>query len=207
MVYNTRHIVIVNGYGCHLTYPNGKDTPLKTYLDRVVRFIDNIQSDDFLQIFFTGGLTQQASAPGVTEARLMAEYVERHPNRRRLFLMPFKEETSFTTFYNISRIAQWLGILSNLNQGLETSRKFESTKITIFCEATRSANVMMLARHFLLPFVQSIDDITVETVSWERADPFNQVKNLIYNRLAIKYPWLGLAEREQRKRMLRAKEI
>lgn len=84
---------------------------------------------------------------------------------------------------------------------------YESTKITIGCEATRSANVMMLARHFLLPFVKTIDDMTLETDSWERADPFKQAGNLIYNKLAIKYPWLGLAEREQRRRMERAKYI
>ena len=194
MAYDTRHIVIVSGYGCHL------DTPLKPYLDRVVRFINSIPSDVALQLIFTGGPTQQASAPGVTEAHLMAEYVHKHPDRRRMGLVSFEEDTAFTTYDNISRAAEWI-------RHTVPDRKYESTKITICCEATRSANVVMLARHFLLPFVKSIDDITVETASWERADPFKQVGNLVYNKLAITYPRLRLAERERRRRMHRAKEI
>jgi hypothetical protein len=65
----------------------------------------------------------------------------------------------------------------------------------------------MLARHFMRDLVDDIDDITVETASWERADPFKQAGNLIYNRLAIKFPFLGLAERERRRRIRRAKYI
>ncbi len=83
-------------------------------------------------------------------------------------------------------------------------------KVTIFCEATRAANVVMLARHFMDKkdkLVDSIDDITVETASWERADPFKQVKNLIYNKLAISYPLFGLAERERQKRLKLSQEI
>ena len=71
----------------------------------------------------------------------------------------------------------------------------------------RAANVIMIARHFMGDLVDSIDDITVETASWERADPFKQVRNLIYNKLAIKYPWLGLADREHRKCIRRSVEI
>ena len=197
MYYKTRHIVIVNGYGCHLT------ESLELYLDRVVRFINEVPTDVALQLIFTGGPTQQYSAPGVTEAHLMAEYVIKHLDRRP---MSFKEDTSFTTYGNTSRAAEWI---CNTIPGRDTAtgRKFESTKITVCCEATRSANVVMLARHFLLSFVKSIDDITVETASWERANPFRQVGNLIYNKLAITFPWLYLAEYEHRRRMRRAKKI
>ena len=69
-----------------------------------------------------------------------------------------------------------------------------------------SANVMMLARHLMSHLVKEpLDNITVETASWERADPFKQVVNLVYNKLAITFPWLGLAEREERKRIYKAK--
>jgi len=199
MVYKARHIVIVNGYGCHL------NTPLMPYLDRVVRFINEVPTDMVLQLIFTGGPTQQDSAPGVTEAHLMSEYVTKHPDRRRVQFMSLEEETAFTSYDNISKAAELIRNTAP-DLGIEASWKYKSTKITIFCEATRSANVIMLARHFLLPFVKTIDDITVETASWERADPFKQVGNLIYNKLAITYPWLRLAEREHRQRMRKAKK-
>ncbi len=199
MVYGARHIVIVNGYGCHL------NNPLTLYLDRVVQFIDGIPSNVILQTIFTGGPTQQASAPGVTEANLMAKYVLKHINRR--FQGSFYEEdAAFTTYDNISRVAELIRNTAP-DYGIEASWKYESTKITICCEATRSPNVVMLARHFLLPFVKSIDDITVETASWERANPFRQAGNLIYNKLSITFPWLRLAEREHRQRIYRAKKI
>ncbi|MEX2090855.1 MAG: ElyC/SanA/YdcF family protein [Candidatus Paceibacterota bacterium] len=200
MQFFSRHIIIVNGYGCHL------DTPLKPYLDRVTLFFNDVPSLAYPILLFSGGPTQQKSAPGVTEAGLMVEYVTKHRDRRIRPSEYHTEDTAFTTYYNIARSADLirnvLPIVDPVNGHL-----FRSTKITIFCEATRSANVMMLARHFLLPFVESIDDMTVETASWERADPFKQAGNLIYNKLAITYPWLGLAEREQRRRMQRAKEI
>ena len=198
MAYDTRHVVIVNGYGCHL------DTPLKPYLDRVVRFINDIPSDVSLQVIFSGGLTQQMTAPGITEANLMAEYVHMHPDRRRMGYLCFKEKSAFTTYGNISGATE---LVYKWRANTANGVPFKSTKITIFCEATRAAHVVMLARHFLLPFVKNIDDINVETASWERANPFKQVGNLIYNKLAITYPWLGLAERERRHRMQRAKEI
>jgi hypothetical protein len=197
-----RHVVIINGYGCHL------DTPLKLYLDRVVQFLNSIPREVVLQLLFSGGPTQQKSAPGITEARLMRAYIYKHyhPERDRMGFVSYEEDTAFTTHDNISKAAEWLRYLIP-DYDIATGHKFESTKITIFCEATRSATVAMLAGHFLLSFVKSIDDITVETASWERADPFRQVGSLIHNKLAIKYPWLGIAERERRHRMRRAREI
>lgn len=196
----SRHIIVVNGYGCHL------DTPLKPYLDRVVRFFNDVPSLIYPILLFTGGPTQQKTAPGVTEAGLMAEYVTKHRDRRIRPSDYFKEDTAFTTYDNIARSADWIrNVLPKLDP--VSKRLFDGTKITIFCEATRSANVVMLARHFLLPFVKTIDDIRVETDSWERADPFKQAGNLVYNKLAITCPWFRLAERERQRRMIRAKEI
>lgn len=194
-----RHILIINGYGCHL------DTPLKPYLDRVVLFFNDIPWFVYPQLIFSGGPTQQKTAPGVTEAGLMARYVSKHPNRRIRFSKFFKEDMAFTSYDNISRSAEL--ICNVLPKASPNRYPFDHTSITIFCEATRSANIVMLARHFLLPFVNSIDDITVETASWERADPFKQAGNLIYNKLAITYPWFGLAKWERRRRMRRAKEL
>lgn len=193
-----------------------------------------------LHIICCGGHTQQKTAPGVSEAGLMAEYISAQFYKQDLdiFFQIYKSESSYTTYYNILYASYYISQLfassekpkyiiivcgygCHLNTPLkpyldrvvkfvkENQREISSIKsdrIVIFCEATRSANVMQLARAFLLPFVKTIDDITLETGSWERADPFKQAGNLIYNRAALKWPWLGLAEREQRRRMERAKQ-
>ena len=188
-----RHVVVVCGYGCHL------DTPLRPYLDRVFRFI---QDEHPNAVIFCGGFTQKKTAPGVSEAGLMRKYIKADQFSELMFRV-FEEYDSYTTYANIQnaawRIGNWLicrGIFGD-----------EKIRITIFCEATRAANVIMLARHFMGSFVESIDDITVETASWERADPFRQVGNLIHNKLAITCPWLGLAEREHNRRVKRAEHI
>jgi len=196
-----RHIIIVNGYDCHL------DTPVKPYLDRVIQFFNDVPGWVYPILIFSGGPTQQKSAPGVTEAGMMAEYVVKHRNRRIRPSDYFVEDTAFTTYDNIARSADWIRNMIPKVDPVSRCLFDEHSKITIFCEATSSANVVMLARHFLLPFVKTIDDIRVETDSWERADPFKQVGNLVYNKLAITYPWLRLAEREHQRRMRRAKEI
>ena len=182
-----KHVVVVCGYGCHI------DTPLRPYLGRVFRFVQDEHPE---AIIFCGGFTQKKTAPGVSEANLMHDYT-RADQFPEFMLKVFIEDGSYTTFDNIKKAA-------NIIQGQLWG---PTHRITIFCEATRAANVVMLARHFMGNLVDSIDDITVETASWERADPFKQVGNLIYNKLAIKYPWLGLAEREHRKRIRRAEYI
>ena len=190
-----KHVVVVCGYGCHLEDVEGKDTPLKPYLHRLIKFISN-ESPDFL--IFCGGFTQHKTAPGVSEAGLMHDYTDAKnisPNLRVL-----REKDSFTSFENIKNAAK----LIKLGQVFILGPK---VRITIFCEATRSANVVMLARHFMKDLVDTVDDITVETASWERADPFKQAGNLIYNKLAITFPWLGLAEREHRRRIRRSEHI
>lgn len=185
MVKDKWHIVIVCGYGCHL------DTPLRPYLDRVFRFIQNEHPN---AVIFCGGYTQCKTAPSISEAGLMREYTraDQFPS---FMLKVFVDDNSYTTFENIKNAAEIIRQQLCIADG----------RITIFCEATRSANVIMLARHFMGDLVDSIDDISVETDSWERADPFKQAGNLIHNKLAVTFPWLGLAERERRRRMRRAR--
>lgn len=189
------HLVEVCGYGCHLRDTEGRDTPLRPYLDKVALFIKRHLPD---MVIFCGGYTQRKSAPGVSESGLMHDYVSSQLRSLgevyNLSTHLFIEDNSYTTYGNIKMSASHF-------------KKFFGSKecrITNFCEATRSANVIMLSRHFMDDLIESVDDITVETGSWERADPFKQAGNLIYNKLAIKYPWLGLAEREHRKRIRRA---
>ena len=184
-----RTIVVVCGYGCHL------DTPLRPYLDRVVKFVEENRTG---LLILCGGETQKSSAPGVSEARLMRNYVARKiPPSCHLLIA----QSSYTTYENIKCATALITQIEDLSMFSVSGRN----KIVVFCEAQRAATVIMLARHFLLPFVAGIDDITVETASWERADPFKHVKNLVYNRLAIKFPFL--ARREGRKRRERSKYI
>ena len=112
------------------------------------------------------------------------------------------DNNSYTTFENIRNAA------ARIRNWIFHHARGEKVLITIFCEATRAANVVMLARHFMKDLTTDmVDDITVETASWERADPFKQAGNLIYNKLAITFPWLGLAERERRRRIRRSGHI
>lgn len=203
-----QHVLIVNGYGCHTRFEDQNvDRFLKgyrRYLDRAARFI-NEYLPDFL--VFSGAETQQNSAPGRSEAKVMWDYIFPRLNKvareRYLHMKQVRlEERAFTTFYNSHYaygtifMAIGTGVLKN-----------EPCLITHFCEVHRGPNVNQCDRASLITLVEDIDDLRLETESWERADPFKQVANLVYNRLAIKYPRFGLAEREQRRRMLRAKGI
>ena len=189
-----KHVVVVCGYGCHL------DTPLKPYLDLVVEFITRNKPD---QIIFCGGFTQRKSAPNISEAGLMYNYVNENLRIYYYYLEDLSqiESDSYTTLENIRQAAGRICLWQIKNR----MPKEQKLKITIFCEAHRAPNVIMLARHFMMNLVESIDDITVETASWERADPFKQVKNLIYNHLALRFPYL--ARREHKRRLRRAEFI
>ena len=192
-----RHIVVVCGYGCHLKDPSGGDTPLKPYLDKVAGYMNTRQPE---LAVFCGGHTQNKTAPGVSEARLMVDYVaDEFRHCAQTFLGKVRlDATSYTTLENIRNAATAIR-----NWGFHHARG-EKVRVTIFCEAHRAPNVVMLARHFMRDLVDDIGDISVETASWERADPFKQAWNLFYNRMAIKHPWLGLAEREHRRRVRRS---
>ena len=149
-------------------------------------------------LFSAGGVTQKKSAPDVSEAGLMRECEYTKADQFPEFMLKvFTENDFYTTLQHIK----------NASEVIRRQLCIADGCITIFCEAMRAANVIMIARHFMGDLVDSIDDITVETASWERADPFKQVRNLIYNKLAIKYPWLGLADREHRKCIRRSVEI
>ncbi len=207
-------ILIVNGYGCHIDTPLGWE-----YLPKVARFIKE-NMGNILGIIFCGGYTQRLSAPMMSEAKLMHSNLRnvgllgwayriassRHgwvswymPDLRIIpsdILLPdiIIESGSYTSFENSKMAAKIIPDLLAYDSPEEYFRK-EDIRIVHFCEATRAANVIMLDRHFMIEFVESIDDITVETGSWERANPIKQAGNLIHNWLAIKFPWLKLAER------------
>ncbi|MEK7659222.1 MAG: ElyC/SanA/YdcF family protein [Patescibacteria group bacterium] len=153
-----RHIVIVSGYGCHLT------PELKEYLDRVIRFCNEHQPDCLI---FCGGFTNRKTAPDISEAKLMKEYVV--PSLKYKLEFVFNEDDSYTTFYNIK----------NATRIMRADRLLqETTKLTTFCETTRGLKLDVLARRF---FGRRA---TIETVSWETASPSKQVASIFYNWVA-----------------------
>lgn len=148
-------------------------------------------------MIFCGGFTQKKTAPGVSEAGLMREYAgaDQFPE---FMLKSFTEDESYTTFDNIKKASEIIRHKLCIADG----------RITIFCEATRSPHVIRIARHFMGNLVDSIDDITVETSSWERDVHLLKLAwKYILVELTIKYPWLGIAERERRRRIRRSVEI
>jgi len=60
-------LVVVFGYGCHLT------ESMRRYLDRVVSFVER---NNVVAIIATGGYTNRKSAPGISEADMMATYLK-----------------------------------------------------------------------------------------------------------------------------------
>ena len=184
-----QHIVVVCGYGCDI------NSPLAVYIDRVRSFLRVNRVD---QVIFCGGETQKKSFPEKTEAQVMCNYLAVQPGGHRRYWL---ETGSYTTFDNVRLAAEKIRIMKSHD---DPNAKF---KVTIFCEAQRALKVIRLSRHFMRDLVENVDSITIETVSWERADPVRELKTTIMTWLAIKYPWLGLAERERRRRIRRSYEI
>lgn len=174
-----RHVVIPFGYGCHV------NRELEGYLDRQVRFGNERKPDGWV---FTGGFTQRKSAPGVSEARLMHDYVI--PKLTYAPGLVYLEEDSYTTPDNAEKVSGFL--LSKKILGTQT-------EITVFCEATRVLKADLLIRHFLGRRVN------FETASWELMAPESQVISTLYDWAAIKFP--PLARFWRYKRLKRAEQI
>ena len=188
-----QHVVVVCGYGCNI------DSPLAVYVDRVRNFL---RVNRVGQVIFCGGETQKKSFPGKSEAQVMYNYLMVQPEGLQGWHQShWIQIDSYTTYDNIRLAAEKIRIMKSHD---DPNAKF---KITIFCEAQRALKVIRLSRHFMRDLVENVDSITIETVSWERADPVRELKTTIMTWLAIKYPWLGLAERERRRRIRRSYEI
>lgn len=195
MTQENQRVVVVCGYGCNI------DSPLAPYLDRVQKFLEG--ESHAVPIILCGGETQEERFPGKSEARVMFDYLTRFKIVEVIGEYSYiLQDHSYTTHFNIRLAAKEIRKRIRPQEG--SNKKF---RITIFCEAQRAPDVVMLARHYMGGLVESIDDITVETVSWERADPFKQVWKMMYNKLALTFPWLGLAEHAQRQRIVRSFDL
>ncbi len=176
-----RHIVIVCGYGCHLV------PELRGYLDRVAGFANQEKPDCFI---LCGGFTQKGSAPGISEAMLMKTYII--PQLDYAPELVFLEQNSYTTPDNIQKVANIIRVQDLLNTD-------PTTRLTVFCEATRALKVDDAVRYCIRRRA------TIETSSWELMSPTKQIISTIYDWAAIRFP--PLASYFRNKRLKRAEKI
>lgn len=118
-------LVVVLGYGCHLT------EPMKKYLDFIVSFT---KAGNVAAIITTGGYTNRKSAPGISEAGMMATYLMERDIATPIFL----EETAITTNENLCSVLR-----------IAREQKLTNKRVVVFCDSARSFKVRILARLIL----------------------------------------------------------
>ncbi len=118
-------LVVVLGYGCHLTQP------MKNYLDSVISFV---KRNGVTAIVATGGYTNRKSAPGISEAGMMASYLKERGVKTPIIL----EEASVTTNGNLRSVDRIIREQHLVDQ-----------RLVIFCDRARSFKVKILARLIL----------------------------------------------------------
>jgi hypothetical protein len=201
MTPSVRHFIIVCGYGVHI------EPWLKPYLFRVIKFFRELPDSDFPTLIFCGGETDPSI--WTTEAEVMSNFFSQEvdciPDSRDYRL--WEEFTSVTTHGNISRAAELIGLPLCPPGDPIAGYSFKKTKITIFCETDQSEIIRLLSHNLLLQFVDTVDDIRIETESRKRINPLKRVWWSVYYKLATKFPRLGLFEREDRRRLNRLKKI
>ena len=121
-MYKNTIVVIVMGYGCHLT------PAMRGYLDSVIAFKP---PQEIKAIITTGGYTNRRSAPKVSEAGMMATYLQEHGVTTPLFIV----DTTTTTNENLKAVDE-----------IMIKHSFESCRIVIFCDRSRSVKVQVLGK-------------------------------------------------------------
>lgn len=123
-------VVIICGYGCHLT------PKIREYLQRVAYHLDGVPH---ALVIPSGGPTNEKSLPGVSEAGIMEQYLRALGVTRVIVC----EGGSVTTLQNL-RYAREIMRLPQLCKRLSAS-----PKVTIFCDSIRAFKVRYLARRVL----------------------------------------------------------
>lgn len=157
-------LLLVDGYGTHFNSPLGW-----IYLPMVARVVKE-NAELIAAIIFSGAVTEANSSPYISEAYLMCEYIRRYikDNGIQTECVLILNDDAFTSFDNSrgmsTRIKEVFTVLGLCQ---------EDVRIIHCCEATRAWKVVEFDRKFMLPFVESIDDITVKPASWERESPMS----------------------------------
>lgn len=175
-------IVIVYGYGCHLT------DRYKEYLRRVANFLGSNLVD---WLIFCGGESQKKSAPGISEAGLMRDFLEGDGENdwheayvgKRPLPKIFTESTSLTTPENVCFTATFL-----------TKFDPKNYQLVIFCDASQALKVKILAEEIFPEH-----EIQIETCDFSgRGEAKKQLKATILEVLALKLPVLARWHHNQR---------
>jgi len=111
-------LLVVLGYGCHLT------EGLKGMLDRVLEF-DLTRGMNVEAIFATGGFTNQRSAPGISEAQLMRDYLHRNRALHPVYI----DESAITTEDNIRALKNFIehGYVGGI-------KSIQDLNVMVFCD-------------------------------------------------------------------------
>lgn len=129
-------IYLIMGYGCHL------NDGIKKYLEFI---LTHLKDGDI--VITSGACTQQKTAPNISEASFIKEYIEKNSNKKLLFI---KEEKSLTTrenLQNCKKIIQKLDLDKNI-------------KIVVFCDLYRSLKIWIMSLFVFgipIPKIMSID--------------------------------------------------
>ncbi len=160
--------------------------------DRNAAIVDFMVRKDIHHVGFCGAFTQRTKFPGLSEARVMSEYVRAKLPAGYLFF-PHHDEDSYMTVENGINGTKIVRFLQNLLWEDQPPRPGE---LTFFCEADRYAKVRML-NWFLLPDYRPRDGdgggvrIHYRAVSWERANPLVEFLMKLPNELLMYFipPW------------------
>lgn len=128
---NGEVLVVVLGYGCHLT------NPTKAYLDNVVHFVG---CRNVTAIIATGGFTNRKSAPCVSEAWMMDHYLK----SKEVKIPILMDESARTTNENLKNVRR-----------IMLDHRLSEKWIVIFCDRARRIKVGILS-YVVLGFVPEI---------------------------------------------------
>jgi len=119
------------GYGCHLT------DLMRKYLDNVMHLEG---ARNVAAIIATGGYTNKKTAPGMSEAMMMTDYLKRSGSTTVIF----QEKAARTTAENLKNVQRMLPYYH-----------LTGRRIVIFCDEAHKLKVKLLA-HFIFGFVPEI---------------------------------------------------
>ncbi|MEK7460435.1 MAG: ElyC/SanA/YdcF family protein [Patescibacteria group bacterium] len=169
-------VVVVLGYGCHLT------KPMRVYLDNVAHFVG---ARNVAAIVTTGGYTNKKTAPGISEAMMMADYLKRNG----VTTIILQEKEAQTTAENLKNVDRMLAY-----------HHLRGRPIVIFCDEAHKLKVKLLS-YFILGH---IPHIWAHRVTGEFATKLKQVLIATpLNVLALWFPSLERMECERRERIMR----
>jgi hypothetical protein len=104
---------------------------MKHYLNAVVSFVE---ANNVAAVVTTGGCTNRKSAPGISEAGMMAAYLKERGVETPIIL----EEAAVTTNENLRSVGQ-----------IMHKQHLDDKQVVVFCDSARSLKVKILARLIL----------------------------------------------------------